>query len=784
MICKWFANILAVGFLTGAVAWLPVATLGASTASIAGIVMDDARRPIAGAVLVLAGSGVRLERRSDAAGGFRFAGLLPGAYRLDARAGTRTGSIAVDLSAGGADVSLELFSTVGHVMASRATPPMKGSGTDVTVNQALLDRMPYQGSLPQALLQLPAAARGANGVVHINGDHGDINYYVDGVQVPQELNRVVGNEIDPNDIAFMDVMEGAYPAQYGGRFAAVINVNTRISNGAAGASGYANVGSFATYSTFLNLHAPAGPGELSVGLAASEGDRFLDPPDFSAVHDRGAQSNAFVRYVLPMGSDYANVTFIHSLQTFQIPNDVAGGEPASTDDDEKQNDTFLSAQIHHSLASGGALTYGLGYKQSQIQDFGDAANDFIYGYNLNSANGGSPQDCADGIVSACAYSLNADRTARDLILNADDLLEDGRHTIGYGASYDITNVSKYYAITLQPNNFLAPIFTPGTPGAAYTVVDDAPNAGHTESAYIQDSYAVSPIWRVDLGLREDAFQISSTQFYDAFAQLSPRLKITRSYGNRANAYLYFGRFFTPFSFENVSPAAAHLLNLPNQTSAAAFDLQPQRDTVLEMGGHLPVGAGDLGLRIVQKDAVNLIDDTQVGVTALHQDINYAAGNISVQSAYYQLAVTPGGRFYLSLTHARSVNAGCETQLLAPCFGAPAGWTPADHDQTWDSSGGLLMNGRHGGWFAVDGEYGSGLSSAYCLPVSDDCKVPPHTTFDVVKGIGIGSRSALTLAISNVFNDRYRITFENAQGNHFAAGRTFELGWHFTGLPQY
>ncbi len=84
------------------------------------------------------------------------------------------------------------------------------------------------------LLQLPGAARGANGVVHINGDHGDINYIVDGVQIPQELNRTIGTEFDPNDIAFVETLQGAYPAQYGERFASVININTRNGSGRAG----------------------------------------------------------------------------------------------------------------------------------------------------------------------------------------------------------------------------------------------------------------------------------------------------------------------------------------------------------------------------------------------------------------------------------------------------------------------------------------------------------------------------------------------------------------------
>lgn len=740
--------------------------------------MDGTGKPVPGAQVTVEGTGIRLRRETGMDGAFTFTGLAPATYRLVARLGEREGATGVDLSASGGSVTIELLTTVGRVSASGSRPPVRGSGTDVTVNQTLLDRMPYQGSLPQTLVQLPAAARGANGVVHVNGDHGDINYYVDGVQVPQELNREVGSEIDSNDIAFMDVMEGAFPAQYGGRFAAVINVNTRIGNGPAGASGYAQAGSFATYTTYANLHVPAGNGQLSLALAASQGNRFLDPPNVTAVHDAGAQTNAFLRYAVPFGKDYANVTFIHSYQSFQIPNDVAGGEPAATDDNETQSDSFLALQMHHALASGGALSFGLGYKQSRIRDFGDPQNDFTYGRNLNAAAGGDPNDCANGIVAACAYSLGADGNARDVVLNADDLLDDGRHTVRYGVSYDVTLVGKNYAVTLQPKNFLAPILTPQTPNTPTTVVDDAPNVGHTSSFYVQDSWAMSPIWLLDAGVRQDLFFLFSTQFQEGFAQTSPRVKLTRLWGNRAAAYVYFGRFFTPFSLENVSPAAAHLLNLPNQPAAAAFDLHPQRDSVFEIGGHVPAGRGDLGIRLMQKNAVDLIDDTQVGITALHQDINYAVGNVSVQSAYYQLPLTSGGRAYVSLTHARSVNAGCETQLLAPCFGAPEGWTPADHDQNWDATGGILTNDRRGGWLAVDAEYGSGLSSDYCLPQTLSCKVPPHTTFDFVKGIGLGGGTVLTFAVYDVLDDRYRITFENAQGNHYAAGRTFELGWRF------
>ena len=122
----------------------------------------------------------------------------------------------------------------------------------------------------------------------------------------------------------------------------------------------------------------------------------------------------------------------------------------------------------------------------------------------------------------------------------------------------------------------------------------------------------------------------------------------------------------------MSPEAAYLLNLPLQPTVAQFDLKPERDTQLELGGHIPVGSGDLGFRVWQKNANDLIDDTQVGVTLLHQDINYVLGRLSQEALNYVQPLARNGRAYFSVAHVVSLNSGCETQLLAPCFGSADG----------------------------------------------------------------------------------------------------------------
>ncbi|HEY1974940.1 MAG TPA: TonB-dependent receptor [Candidatus Baltobacteraceae bacterium] len=775
MIWELFANML-----------LGVAFAGVLT----GTVVGSDGVPAALATVTARGQNLSLSTRTDERGRFAFSTLAVGEYDLLAAKGDLRALARVELTTSGTDVRLTLMplTTIHQTVVVRpAAPPVRGSGTDLTLNQTVLAHSPASTNFPSLLAQLPGAARGANGVIHINGDHGDINYIVDGVSIPQAINREVGSEFDVANAAYVDVMEGAYPAQYGGRFAAIIDIGTRAGATTPGFSGYAEGGSFGTFDSSMEYHTPIGPGSLVIGTHAGQTNYALDPPDPASQHNNGSNTNQFLRYTLPSASgDYVNFTLSHSLQTFQIPNDIAGGEPPGTDDNEIQNDTFVALQYHHAIGDHGTLTFGPSYKRSNILDYGDPYNDFIYGEAVNIANGGTPSDCATAVKTGnyspttCAFSLYGNSLASDVAFNGDYDLRSERHDVRMGGNYDLTLVPKTYAVTLQPMNFLAPIYTPQTPGAAYTVTDNAPNVGHTESLYLQDSWQMGSDYELDYGLREDAFGLFSTQFQRGFSQLSPRAKFTRFFGKRASVYAFYGRFFTPFSFQNVSPEAAYLLNLPLQRTPASFDLKPQRDSDYEIGGHLPVGSGDLGLRVMQKNATDLIDDTQVGVTAFHEDINYAEGRIATQTVYYQLPLARNGRVYVSANHTYSENKGCETQLLAPCFGSPTDWTPANHMQQWGATSGAILNDARGGWFSVDGEYGSGLSSSACAATLQtlQCAYTPHIVFDAEKGIALGPNVALTMRVGNLLNDRYFVTFENAQGNHYAQGRTFALGVRF------
>ena len=771
-------------FATGALRSAP-AGAGTGSAYLSGtIVASGAAVP--GVVVTASGNSFTATTTTDASGKFAFASLPIGLYVINAKGTAGSAMTRVDLSGSGATVDLDIgLKEIGSTRVVRSSP-VRGSGTDVTLNSTYLQRSPASGSFPEFLIQLPGAVRGANGVVHLNGDHGVVNYFVDGVPIPQALNRQLGSEIDPSDISFVDVIEGAFPAQYGLRFGSTLNISTRAGTGPAGLTGEVRGGAYNSIDQSLGYHAPLGNGGgVSFAVRDQRSTRGLDPPNIDSPHNDYSNTNQFLRVVAPRGhNNFTDLTLIHSYRSYQIPNDVLGRQPASSDLNEKQEDTFLNLQFRQSLGDSGSLSFGPALKISRIRDFGDQPNDFTYGQALYQSTGGAPTDCANALspgapygVGTCAFSLRDDKTATDYRFQIDYVQRFGSHEIRAGGAYQYTDVVKTYAVTLQPGNFLAPLRTPGTPNAATTVLDTASNAGTTYESYLQDTWKLGK-YQLDYGTRYDYVSISSTGFAQQFGAFSPRVKITRFFGPRASVYGYFGRLFEPFSFENVDPRAAQLLNLPNQPTLAQFDLKPERDSLLEAGGHIPVGSGSLGLRFWQKNAKDLIDDTQVGVTLLHQDINYAVGRLSQQAAYYEAPLARSGRAYFSVAHTVSYNKGCETQLLAPCFGSPTDFTSADHDQRYSINGGALINDRHNGWVAFDGEYGSGLSSASCPGVTPNCKRTPHTIFALEKGFGLGPDMALTIRAQNLFNDRYFVTLLNAQGNHYAPPRTIDVGIRF------
>jgi hypothetical protein len=579
------------------------------------------------------------------------------------------------------------------------------------------------------------------------------------------LNRVIGSEVDPSDVGFLDVVEGAYPAKYGDKFGAVVNIATVSGSGTPGGSFATTAGSYGHGELDLVSHDRFGRGGgITVALRSARLGWALDPPVPNANHDAGSIANAFVRVTVPARlNDSVNVDLSHSYQTFQIPPDTSNGTPSSTDDVETQNDSFFALNYLHPIGARGSLMFGPTLKVSSIRDFPDLGNDFAAapGDNCSGANPNAP--------SSCLFTASTNRMARDIGAFASYSLSSGPHQVEAGATYDASSVQKFYGVILQPDNYLNPGSTTPT-----EIVDNAPNTAHITGVYLQDGWQLSPAYRLDYGLRLDTFTIFSTDFRNGYAQTSPRVKLTRLLSGRTSVYAYYGRLFTPFSFENISPSVAAQVN---PSSGLGFDLKPARESLYEIGGAFPLGPAHASWKIAHKSLVNVIDDAQVGATNIHQDINFGDGRADFQVLLLQFPHENGTRDYVSITHSRAVNRGCGSQLLSGCAPPPYDWFNADHDQRWDGSLGKEFQFGRNRWLTVTSEYGSGLSTGAAC---DRCKVPAHLTFDAQLGQPLGQQGVLILAARNVFNDRYAVTINSSlQGTHYAQPRSLDVTYRLS-----
>ena len=657
-----------IGLLLSAVACAVACMIGATFSMaiaqtlISGRVVDTKGDAEPGALVTLAGQNRTVRTTSDERGAFAFAGVSDGEYDISASGRSGVALAHVVVSATAVTVLLKLApQSLGHVTVTSNYVLRSGGSAVFTGSQ--LAHSPAANNLSNVFLQLPSAARGSNGQIHINGDHGDINYYLDGVPLPQALNRVIGSEVDPSDVGFLDVIEGAFPAKYGGKFGAVVNIATVSGTGSPGGSLETTLGSYGHDEVDLVQHDRFGRGGgITVAVRSSRLGWALDPPVRSDNHNSGSTSNAFVRVTMPTGAgDTINVDLSHAYQTFQIPPDTSNGTPPTTDDVETQNDSFLALSYVHPIGTRGTLTFGPTMKVSAIQDFPDLSNDFAAaaGDNCSGADPTAP--------SSCLFAARTNRSARDIGAFASYGLLSGRHSIETGATYDAETVTKLYDILLQPDNYLNPGSTTPT-----SIVDNHPNVAHSSGAYVQDGWQMSQAYRLDYGLRYDEFTIFSDDFRNGYSQVSPRVKLTRLLSERASVYAYYGRLFTPFSFENVSPSVAAQIN---PGSGLAFDLLPARESLYEVGGAFPIGAARASWKVAHKSLVDVIDDAQVGATNIHQDINFGDGRADFQVLMLQFPHEDGSRDYISLTHSRAVNRGCGSQLLSGCApppGPPAG----------------------------------------------------------------------------------------------------------------
>jgi outer membrane cobalamin receptor len=93
--------------------------------------------------------------------------------------------------------------------------------------EALQD-IPQGGSAPlnQILLQAPGVAQDSFGQIHLRGEHANVQFRLNGVELPEGLS-VFGQVIAARFARSLTMITGALPAQYGFQTAGVVDIQTK-----------------------------------------------------------------------------------------------------------------------------------------------------------------------------------------------------------------------------------------------------------------------------------------------------------------------------------------------------------------------------------------------------------------------------------------------------------------------------------------------------------------------------------------------------------------------------
>nr|NKR04618.1 Plug domain-containing protein [Escherichia coli] len=113
----------------------------------------------------------------------------------------------------------------------------KAGASVTTLNRSAIEALPQGDNQPfnQLLLQFPGVTQdnAANGGFHIRNEHGNIQYRINGVQIPDGISGF-NQFLDPVFIGSASLIVGALPAQYGLRTAGVLDIETRTGAFAGG----------------------------------------------------------------------------------------------------------------------------------------------------------------------------------------------------------------------------------------------------------------------------------------------------------------------------------------------------------------------------------------------------------------------------------------------------------------------------------------------------------------------------------------------------------------------
>jgi hypothetical protein len=460
------------------------------------------------------------------------------------------------------------------VKGTSTTVTVEGAGEDLLentstfhtdVDRGLFDKLPLESASSSVsslvTLATPGIAADSNGLFHGLGDHAENSFSVDGQPITDQQSKVFSNQIPLDSIESMEVIAGAPPAEFGDKTSVVINVTTRSGQGLTTPKGSvtASYGGFGTSNAGFNLGYGGQNWGNFVSVSGLNSGRFLDPPEFTVMHDKGNEENAFDRVDYKFSdadSLHLNLGFTRSW--FQNPNSF-------------DNLNFgVTAPTGNGLGLSGLV--GPTDQRSQIKTFNIAPSwtrllsssavftlgAFIRRDEYNYYPSGNPFADLGPIQQE---TIGQYRTLANTGLRSDVSYVKGMHNLKVGATYQQTFLRENDSLGIVDPGLLAsfgcldasgnPTGPPCTDLAPFDLTRPGGGLfrfrGRTDikelALYIQDTISKGP-WSFNLGLRGDLYNGLATH-----QEAEPRLGVAYNI-KRTNTVLrasYARALETPFN---------------------------------------------------------------------------------------------------------------------------------------------------------------------------------------------------------------------------------------------
>jgi outer membrane receptor protein involved in Fe transport len=597
-----------------------------------------------------------------------------------------------------ASSGLEVTVTAKRLDEARTTiqPSLGASRYDFTPEAIQDIPLGEHSALNQVVLRAPGVVQDSFGQIHVRGDHANVQFRLDGVQLPDGLSLFT-NALITQYASKLSLFDGALPAQYGLRTAGVVDIAVKSGRTDPGAEASATLGTYNWQQPSASYGGSSGKVDYFVTGQFLHNAIGIENPTGSdfPIHDSTDQWHALGK-VTGIIDENTRVSFIGggSHAYFQIPN--RGGQvPQFVVNGNTDFDSNILDQQQWEDSYFGILSLQKHYANADFQ---------LSAFTRYSALNYQPDPLGDLMFNGIGPWANRNDLTTGLQFDG-SWKATSSHTLRAGFL-----VQREHATALT-NAQVLPVDETGTPTTDQPtgITFGSDTIGWTYSVYLQDEWKVIPTVTVNYGLRFDAINANTQE-----NQLSPRINVVWQPNDMFTVHGGYARYFTPPPLAQINNGA---IAVSQGTTGAPPGTQndpvrAERAHYFDLGAEVRPKPGlKFGVDLYYKIAENLLDEGQFGAPIFLTSFNYANAivkGIELTGAYDRGPWSVYGN--LAFSDARGTNINSAQFNFAPDELAfiSQNYIYLDHQQSVAGSAGVAYT------FNPDSDWATRLSSDVIL----------------------------------------------------------------------